>query len=177
MIVGQSIFQLIVTFVLYFAGDRIFPSYSDDELRTIVFNTFVWMQIFNEFNNRRLDNNFNIFEGLLRNKFFIVINCIMVGLQIAIVFVGGEAFSIISGGISGPQWAVCLVLSFISIPWAVVIRLFPDALFAKIARIVGHPVLVAWRTFLRPFHSLGRLFKRNKKDIDEEAVTEDFTEK
>ncbi|KAF3770592.1 plasma membrane calcium-transporting ATPase 2 [Cryphonectria parasitica EP155] len=145
MITGQSIFQLAVTFVLYFAGSKIFPSYSEAELRTIVFNTFVWMQIFNEFNNRRLDNKFNIFEGLQRNHFFIIINCLMVGLQITIIFVGGEAFSIVSGGITGPQWAICLVLSFISIPWAVAIRLFPDELFERIATFVGHPVVILFR--------------------------------
>merc|ERR1712230_288790 len=55
----------------------------DLELSTMVFNTFVWMQIFNEFNNRRLDNKFNIFTGIHRNYFFIGINCIMVGAQIA----------------------------------------------------------------------------------------------
>lgn len=51
MIIGQAIFQLVVTFVLYFAGEEIL-GYTDeqsDELNTMVFNTFVWMQIFNEF--------------------------------------------------------------------------------------------------------------------------------
>jgi Ca2+-transporting ATPase len=52
MIIGQAIFQLVVTYVLYFAGDKIL-GYSTPqqqlELDTMVFNTFVWMQIFNEF--------------------------------------------------------------------------------------------------------------------------------
>ncbi len=84
MIIGQAIFQLIVTFVLYFAGADILGYETEEkrlELDTMVFNTFVWMQIFNEFNNRRLDNKFNIFEGVQRNQFFIVINCIMVGAR------------------------------------------------------------------------------------------------
>lgn len=52
MIIGQAIFQLVVTFVLYFAGGNIFgytTALEVKELRTMVFNTFVWMQIFNEF--------------------------------------------------------------------------------------------------------------------------------
>lgn len=52
MIIGQAIFQLVVTFVLYFAGDKILGYSGKEEtaqLRTMVFNTFVWMQIFNEF--------------------------------------------------------------------------------------------------------------------------------
>lgn len=173
MIIGQAIYQLVITFVLYFAGQRIFPTYSEGELRTIIFNTFVWMQIFNEFNNRRLDNKFNIFEGLHRNKFFIVINCLMVGLQIAIVFVGGQAFSIIAGGISGPQWALCIVLAFLCMPYAVLVRLFPDEWFAKIAKIVGGPVAVAYRASGRLFGRVGRMFKKNKKAEDEETAVND----
>ncbi|KAK8090669.1 calcium-translocating P-type ATPase [Apiospora phragmitis] len=118
MIVGQAIFQLTATLILHYAGRQILD-YTELELDTMVFNTFVWMQIFNEFNNRRLDNKFNIFEGVHRNKFFIGINCVMVGAQIAIVFVGGAAFSITS--INGTQWAICVVLALISLPWAVVI--------------------------------------------------------
>lgn len=78
MIIGQAIFQLAVTLVLNFAQGPGFLDYPDDERRSIVFNTFVWMQISNEFNNRRLDNKFNIFTGLHRNWFFIIVNCIMV---------------------------------------------------------------------------------------------------
>lgn len=68
MIIGQVIFQLVVTFILYFAGPEIFgyDRTNEDEMLqmdTIVFNIFVWMQIFNEFNSRRLDNKFNILEG------------------------------------------------------------------------------------------------------------------
>lgn len=168
MIIGQAIFQLVVTFVLYFAGSRIFPSYSEGELRTVVFNTFVWMQIFNEFNNRRLDNKFNIFEGLHRNQFFIVINILMVGLQVTIVFVGGEAFSIVR--INGVQWAVCVILAQLSLPWAVLIRLFPDPLFAKVARFVGGPVVVLYRFLCRSCGGVGRLFRRNKKVAEDKKT-------
>ena len=53
MIIGQAIFQLAVTFTLYFAGHEIL-GYARDEhgdlaLKSLVFNTFVWMQIFNQF--------------------------------------------------------------------------------------------------------------------------------
>jgi Ca2+-transporting ATPase len=51
MIIGQSIFQLVVTLVLNFAGKSIFKLHSEDDmerLKTTVFNTFVWMQIFNQ---------------------------------------------------------------------------------------------------------------------------------
>lgn len=52
MIIGQAILQLAVTFMLNFGGAKMFGYTTAQEhaqLRTMVFNTFVWMQIFNEF--------------------------------------------------------------------------------------------------------------------------------
>ena len=59
MIIGQAIAQLAITFVLHFAGatllgydvanvDREIAEHEETRLRTLVFNTFVWLQIFNE---------------------------------------------------------------------------------------------------------------------------------
>lgn len=52
MIIGQAICQLGIILVLHFAGKSLL-GYEDgpkDEkvLKTLVFNTFVWLQIFNE---------------------------------------------------------------------------------------------------------------------------------
>ncbi|KAI1431322.1 calcium-translocating P-type ATPase [Xylaria sp. CBS 124048] len=166
MIIGQSVFQLVVIFVLYFAGIQILgydpnSRAQQTELNTMVFNTFVWMQIFNEFNNRRLDNKFNIFEGVHRNKFFMGITVLMVGLQIVIVFVGGTAFSI--KPLNGVQWAICVVAAAVCLPWAVLIRLFPDEWFAAMTETVGAPVLVVYRFFARYLGKIGGVFKKTKK--------------
>ncbi|KAI0804249.1 calcium-translocating P-type ATPase [Xylaria sp. FL0064] len=166
MIIGQSSYQLVVTFVLYFAGNRILGydpnnATQQKELDTMVFNTFVWMQIFNEFNNRRLDNKFNIFEGVHRNKFFIGITILMVGLQIAIIFVGGTAFEI--KPINGTQWAICIVSAFVCLPWAVLIRLFPDEWFAAIAKKVGAPFIAVYELLARTFRKIGSLFRRDQQ--------------
>jgi Ca2+-transporting ATPase len=52
MILGQSIYQLAITFLLYYGGPKgVLPTKnipSKDEIATLVFNTFVWMQIFNQ---------------------------------------------------------------------------------------------------------------------------------
>lgn len=76
--------------------------------------------------NRRLDNKFNIFEGLLQNPYFIVISLLMSGGQVLIIFVGGPAFSIAKEGQSGGLWAIAIVLGLLSIPVGVLIRLVPD---------------------------------------------------
>ena len=50
MIFGQSAYQLVVTLVLHFGGATILNYHTDHELaqlQTIVFNAYVWMNIFN----------------------------------------------------------------------------------------------------------------------------------
>lgn len=136
MIIGQAIYQIVVILVLFYAGQSIFqwppgpnpnPNPLGVEIRnTVVFNTFVWLQIFNQLNNRRLDNKLNVFEGIFRNWFYWIINVVMIGGQVLIVFIGGRAFSVTR--ISGSNWAIGIVLGALSIPVAVMIRLIPNAL-------------------------------------------------
>ena len=170
MIIGQAIYQLVVTFVLYFAGSMILGYSKSDkllqtELDTIVFNTFVWMQIFNEFNNRRLDNKLNIFEGVHRNAFFIVINIIMVAGQVMIIFVGGAAFQI--KRINGTQWAICILCALPCLLWAIVLRCIPDryaaAVFGFVNKVwlaLARPVLKGLKMVFRPVRQLWRVLRR-----------------
>jgi P-type Ca2+ transporter type 2C len=51
MIIGQSIYQLIVTLVLNFRGNEILgytTEFEKSRLETLVFNIYVWMQVFNQ---------------------------------------------------------------------------------------------------------------------------------
>ncbi|RYO48170.1 Calcium-transporting ATPase 2 [Alternaria tenuissima] len=153
-ITGQNIYKITAIFVLYFAGGDILGYDLSDpnkqlELDTVIFNSFVWMQIFNIFNNRRLDNKLNVL----------------------IVFVGGRAFQIKPGGIDGTQWAISIITGFVCIPWAVLIRYFPDEWFAVIARVVGKPVVVVYRWCCKGCRKIKGLFTRNKKtgEVDAEA--------
>ncbi|KAI2952848.1 hypothetical protein CBS147321_580 [Aspergillus niger] len=185
MILGQALYQLAITFMLYFGGNHIIGSRLGTEdpqtvLNTIVFNTFVWMQIFNEFNNRRLDNKFNIFEGMFRNYWFLGINCIMVGGQIMIIFVGGEAFGVTR--LDGIQWAICIICALGCLPWAVVLRTVPDGpcqvaldfvvrcmnfIFKPIGRAMSHLAAMI-RSCLRPVkRTAQRVVKRGAKEEQE----------
>jgi Ca2+-transporting ATPase len=100
MIIGQAICQLVISFAFYFGGSLLHgynPNVEHDQkrLNTLVFNTLVWLQIFNEFKSRGLDNNLNIFEGITRNWLSIIKDMVMVGGQDLIIFVGGQAFRIV----------------------------------------------------------------------------------
>lgn len=87
MILAQAAYQCVACFTLHFAGYRIlgtnpYDSGDQAELRTLVFNVFVFCQIckrhfkvpslfpVNQINCRRLDRKMNIFEGLFRNYWF-----------------------------------------------------------------------------------------------------------
>lgn len=177
MILGQAIYQLAVTFMLFFAGDRLLGGHLGTDNRqvkldTIVFNTFVWMQIFNMYNNRRLDNKLNIFEGMFRNYWFLGINCIMVGGQVMIVYVGGAAFGVTR--LDAVQWGVCIVCAIACLPWAVVVRLTPDRpveIFINfVALVVGtvmRPIGKAFASMARPVKRFSRRVLRRKPEEDD----------
>lgn len=156
---GQSIYKLALCFTLYFAGDKILSLDMDDQserlqLNTIIFNTFVWMQIFNEFNCRRLDNKFNVLEGVWKNTWFIVINILMVGGQILIIFVGGAAFGVVR--LNGTQWAICLGCAVVCIPWAAVLKLIPDRYVAYLLKFAGWCLFAVLRPLGRMVQMLGQ---------------------
>ena len=87
--------------------------------------------------NRRIDNKFNILEGLLRNYLFITITTIMIGVQVLIIFIGGETFSVTR--LHGGQWALSVVLGFLCIPFGFVMRLISDEFLGKQLRAVEEP--------------------------------------
>ncbi|OKL58510.1 hypothetical protein UA08_06274 [Talaromyces atroroseus] len=143
MIIAQSIYQLSVTLALNFAGNEIlgYEGAEQESLETVVFNTFVWMQFFNQYNNRRLDNRLNIFEGIHENWYFLGINLITIVGQVLIIFFGGSALSAVR--LDGTQWAISLFLGAFSLVVGALVRLVPD-------RWLAH--LLVWHTRLESAH-------------------------
>lgn len=127
MIIGQCILQMIICLVLYFAGPGWFDYTNERTLPTLVFNTFVWMTIFNAINSRRIDNSFNVFEGFFKNWIFMAILAVMMGGQTLIVFVGGSAFVV--DRLPGREWGISIGLGVLSLPMGFLIRCFPDRWF------------------------------------------------
>uniref|UniRef100_A0A672KJ23 Calcium-transporting ATPase n=1 Tax=Sinocyclocheilus grahami TaxID=75366 RepID=A0A672KJ23_SINGR len=78
-ILGHAVYQLTIIFTLLFAGEKMFdidngryaPLHAPpSEHYTIVFNTFVMMQLFNEINARKIHGERNVFEGIFNNMIF-----------------------------------------------------------------------------------------------------------
>jgi P-type Ca2+ transporter type 2C len=76
----QSTYQIIMTLLFHFAGLKILgfenTKQNNDVVQTLVFNAFVFAQIFNSVNCRRLDSRLNVFEGMTRNWYFMAITLI-----------------------------------------------------------------------------------------------------
>jgi Ca2+-transporting ATPase len=80
MILFQSTYQVAFTLIFHFLGLQILgfsnSQHNQTVVQTLVFNSFVYAQIFNSINCRRLDRKLNIFEGISKNYFFIAITLI-----------------------------------------------------------------------------------------------------
>lgn len=96
---------------------------------TYLFNIFVILQLFNEFNARKIKDETNIFIGLKDNPFFIAIWFFTMGLQIIMVEVGSWALSCNFQGLTGIQWLICLAFGLISILWRLLLLLVPERYF------------------------------------------------
>ncbi|KAI9217488.1 hypothetical protein BC828DRAFT_391053 [Blastocladiella britannica] len=123
MVIGQALFQITVNLLALYIGPQIYGLQSNS-LRTVVFNSFIFLQVFNEINCRRLDSRLNVFSGIQNNMYFCVIMVITVVLQVVIVEFGGSAFQ--TTRLTGVEWAVSIAIGFMSIPVGVIIRLLPD---------------------------------------------------
>lgn len=92
---------------------------------TIIFNTFVMMQIFNEINARKIHGERNVFSGIFNNPLFY---CIVIGtffVQIALVQFGTIVFSCTA--LSPVQWAYCTLLGLFELIWGQVITSVPNS--------------------------------------------------
>lgn len=129
MILGQATFQVVINLLLLHMGPPIFhldTSSPHDRavLRTIVFNSFVFLQIFNELNCRRVDDKINVFRGLLRNYSFLLVQLLIIAGQYLIVTFGGIAFK--TTPLDYTQWMACVAIGSLSLPVGVIIRFLPD---------------------------------------------------
>ncbi|KAH0935810.1 hypothetical protein HID58_012927 [Brassica napus] len=122
----QAMYQVTVLLVLNFRGISILnldhkPN-AERVKNTVIFNAFVICQIFNEFNARKPDE-FNIFQGVLRNHLFVGIICITIVLQVVIVeFLGTFASTI---KLDWEMWLICIGIGSISWPLAVIGKCIP----------------------------------------------------
>jgi len=120
-LIGHAIYQIVVVLLLFFKAPEWFgmtPGYDtkDTVHFTLIFNSFVWMQLFNEINCRNLKGERNVFAGILNNSLFCGIWITTACLQVIIVQFGSVAMAVAEGGLDGPCWAISLGFGVGSFP-------------------------------------------------------------
>uniref|UniRef100_A0A8C5VQ34 Calcium-transporting ATPase n=1 Tax=Microcebus murinus TaxID=30608 RepID=A0A8C5VQ34_MICMU len=143
-ILGHAVYQLTIIFTLLFVGELFFdidsgrntPLHSPpSEHYTIIFNTFVMMQLFNEINARKIHGERNVFDGIFSNPIFCTIVLGTFGIQIVIVQFGGKPFS--CSPLSTEQWLWCLFVGVGELVWGQVIATIPTSQL-KCLKEAGH---------------------------------------
>ncbi|GMF12427.1 unnamed protein product [Phytophthora lilii] len=81
---------------------------------TIIFNTFVFSQLFNEFNARKTNNDWQVFKGLVSNQLFMMIILITLFVQVLLAEFGGDFIK--TSGIPFKHWLICFGLGALSLP-------------------------------------------------------------
>ncbi|XP_060133046.1 plasma membrane calcium-transporting ATPase 4 isoform X2 [Zootoca vivipara] len=161
-ILGHAVYQLTIIFTLLFAGEKFFdidsgrnvPLHSPPtEHYTIVFNTFVMMQLFNEINARKIHGERNVFEAIFRNPIFCTVVLGTFVAQIIIVEFGGKPFS--CSGLTLSQWFWCVFIGVGELLWGQLISSIPTNQL-KFLKEAGHGI--------------------NKDDMNDEEYTEGMDE-
>ena len=122
-LISQALFQIFVLLILQYKGTSIF-GINEKVKNTLIFNTFVLFQVFNEFNARNMDKkNKFFFKGLLKNILFVRIIGITIALQVMMVeflkkFANTER-------LDWGQWGVCVCLAALSWPIDWLVKCLP----------------------------------------------------
>jgi len=96
---------------------------------TIVFNLFVFFQIFNMLGARKINDEINIFEGIFKNAMFLAVWFTIVGGQICMVLFGGWAMKVHLNGLTGFQWLISVAIGLASLIINLVLKFVPEKFF------------------------------------------------
>lgn len=123
-ILVQFAFQMALLTYLLLVGAPHFGAELHSKVHlTIIFNTFVFCQVFNEINARSIGDEMNIFKGLERSPLFIIIILFTIAAQFGIVEFGGDFVRTTS--LNPEQWIKCVLLGALSLPLGGFMRLIP----------------------------------------------------
>lgn len=95
----------------------------DFTYETLIFNTFIFCQVFNEFNARRLFDEWNIFGGILNNVTFVAVFVITAGAQVFLVYFGGLFLK--TTGLSLENFLITFGLGSLALVVGFLIKFFP----------------------------------------------------
>ena len=95
---------------------------ADIVLNTIIFNSFVFCQVFNEISSREMEK-LNVLKGMLKNYVFMCVLSSTVVFQFIMVQFLGEFAN--TTPLTSLQWLASVLLGLVGMPIAVVVKLIP----------------------------------------------------
>ena len=131
-LIGHILYQLIVLFVLVYGGAKLFDiddgadagaSEAISEHFTLIFNVFVFMQIFNEINARKIHGERNVFQGLHRSYTFLIIMVGQVVFQVILVQFG--SIVVRTSGLTLDLWLWSILLGSSELVVGQIIAMIP----------------------------------------------------
>lgn len=92
---------------------------------TVVFNAFVWLQVFNMINARKIANEVNVFAGAMSNGLWLVIMVVIGVLQVLLVQFAGFTLDCHLDGLTLEQWGLCVLLGSFTLVVQLLLHLVP----------------------------------------------------
>jgi len=139
-ILCQATYQLLLLVFLLNKGPTMFMC--EDGSRhhfTIIFNAFVFCQVFNEFNAREIGDRFDPIRALPQSPMFLMVILFTVAAQWCIVEYGGDFTQ--TYPLSWQEWRITVGMGAVSLPVGFFMRLIPveedPESFAGIERTTG----------------------------------------
>ncbi|GAY48164.1 hypothetical protein CUMW_109710 [Citrus unshiu] len=120
-LLAQAFYQIAVLLTLLFKGESVL-GVNENVKDTMIFNTFVLCQVFNEFNARKLEKK-NVFKGIHKNKSFLGIIGITIVLQVVMVEILKKFAD--TEGLNWIQWGSCIGIAAISWPIGWFVKCIP----------------------------------------------------
>eukprot|EP00483_Globobulimina_turgida_P000087 UN00087 len=131
-IFGHSIYQL-TALILTLSVGKAWLGLEDEEPHertgrytehlTVVFNVFVWMQIFNEINARKVNNERNVFQGIHKNPIFWLIIIVSILAQVVLIELLGEFASTVP--LNAKEWGYSVVWGAGTLIWHQIVITVP----------------------------------------------------
>lgn len=157
-ILVQAVYQCIWLFLIFyglpaqFQAFKVYPCAPEEsdtdctkrqntereKTNSMVFNTFIWMQLFNQVNSRRINDEYNVFQGIFKGYIFAAVMVFTIACQVIIMVVPqvGNVFSVKPQ--SGLEWGISIAIGAGSLVLSFITRLLSRTVFKKSAEQEAH---------------------------------------
>jgi magnesium-transporting ATPase (P-type) len=90
---------------------------------SMIFNTFVFCQFFNEYNAHSIHSDWDVFSTIFHNPIGVMVSILTLGLQIILIELAGPFMK--TSPLTLNQWLVTIGLGTLTLPVGILMRFFP----------------------------------------------------